>query len=646
MFGKQETLVVDLGTFYVKVLRVVPTKTGGKAAGFLVQETGLSSPNPQLNDELRDSYILALTKLLKENGVKTKRAIFAIPGRSIFSRPLKIPPVAGDRLARIIEFEARQHLPFPLEEVRMEHKAFPTDGGEMDVALLAVKRDALSFYIDVLRKCGLSPTAIDVSSLALYNVYGDSTQKQEGDDVVGLVDIGASTSDIVIESGGVLKFMRRARVGGNSLTSMLAQEMGQSFQEAERIKIRSSEEGLPDLNATSRISEILLRGFERIAGDLKNTLDFYVSRPDGLPVNRLYITGGTSRFGSLVTFLEERLGLPVELLKPFQINALDMEAISEEKMQDLSAVCVGLGLKAVGKAAIDLNFTPEYILEQQAMARKRPALALQALLVAGVVGSLMYIANAELGRLRAAEAEIEDIATKAQDVDKRIRDVIDDDKLLRERFNNLQMASGERGKSVRYLLELGKIKPNSVWVKNLSVSQRALSMIVGGDTQGVGDFERKIKISPYFDPMRVSRTQLPGSEYEINIDSPKLPAEETRVVYEELQRENLGQLLYELFYYMPGVTTLGVGLAADQPQYQDVFKRLANASVAAKSSVEGLGTGSTIEFVGVRMYDSFYKPQFEVNIPYEKLEELQKQSIDWAEFNQWLGENKKAMGAS
>lgn len=657
MFGRQETLVVDLGTFYVKVLRIVPTKGGGKATGFHFKETGLTSPNPQLNDELRDSYIQALSLLLKENSVKTRRAILAIPGRSIFSRPLKIPPVAGDRLARIVEFEARQHLPFPLEEVRMEHQAFPTQEGEMDVALLAVKRDALSFYIDVLRKCGLSPVSVDVSSLALYNTYANGDQKKPEDEVVALVDIGASTSDIVIESRGVLKFMRRARVGGNSLTSMLAQEINQSFEEAERIKVRSSEEGLPELTSTSKISEILLRGFERLANDLKNTLDFYVSRPDGLPVNRLYITGGTSRFASLVPFLEERLGIPVEVMRPFQAQAIDMEAISDERLGDLSAVAVGLALKSVRHAEVDLNFTPEYILEQQELAKRRPALAVQGALAVGIVGCLMYIANAELALLRSAQSQISTIANQAELSEGRIGELLEEDRLLSDRFKNLSIASELRGRSVRYLLEIGKIKPQSVWVKTLSVSTRAITMIVGGDLQGIDNFVRLIKISPYFLPESVINTPI-GDLQEIRIDNPVVPFEETRFVYEEMQRENLK--LFDKFLYLPMHPTVIVGLVADAQEMEDVFRRLANAVVAAKSKVEDYGktaaesrvreavpgaptAPATIETVYVEIFDSVYAAQFGVTIPFATLEELQKQNMDWNAFDQFLRENQKPL---
>ncbi len=644
MFGRQELLVVDLGTFFVKVLRIVPTKLGAKASGFLYKETGLTSPNPQLNDELRDSYIKTLSALLKEHGVKTRQAILAIPGRSIFSRPLKIPPVTGDRLDRIVEFEARQHLPFPLEEVRMEHKAFPTESGEMDVALLAVKRDALAFFIDVLRKCGLSPILVDVSSLALYNAYADSTQKKAEDEVVALVDIGASTSDIVIESRGVLKFMRRARVGGNSLTAMLAQEINQSFEEAERVKVRSSEEGLPELTSTSKISEILLRGFERLANDLKNTLDFYVSRPDGLPVNRMYITGGTSRFATLVPFLEERLGIPVEVLKPFQVQAIDMEAISDERLSDLSAVCIGLALKAAKQAAVDLNFTPEYILEQQALAQRRPALAAQAVLVAGIVGCLMFIANAELDRLTKAEEQITSITDFAKKLKEqgKITGVLTEDALLKDRFRNLSLASEQRGRAVRYLLEIGKIKPQKVWIKNLSVSTRALDMMVGGDLQGVGDFVRRLKISPYFLPENVTNNPVEDMQ-EIRIDSPAVPFEETRFVYEELQRENL--TLYDTFAYMPINPAVVVGIVMpDMNNQEPVYRSLANAIVLAKSKVEdyskNTATHATIDSVFVRVFDSVYAPQYDVSIPYAKLEELQKQSVDWPSFDQFVQQNK------
>ncbi|MBE7558105.1 type IV pilus assembly protein PilM [bacterium] len=629
----------------------MPTKAGAKATGFLYRETGLTTPNPQLNEELRDSYIRTLSALLKENGVKTRQAVLAIPGRSIFSRPLKIPPVSGERLDRIVEFEARQHLPFPLEEVRMEHKAFPSEGGEMDVALLAVKRDALLFFIDILRKCGLAPILVDVSSLALYNTYANSTQKKEEDEVVALVDIGASTSDIVIESRGVLKFMRRARVGGNSITSMLAQEINQSFEEAERVKVRSSEEGLPELTSTSKISEILLRGFERLANDLKNTLDFYVSRPDGLPVNRMYITGGTSRFPTLVAFLEERLGIPVEVLHPFQVKAIDMEAISDERLSDLSAVCIGLALKSAKQAAVDLNFTPEFILEQQALAQRRPALAAQAVLVAGIVGCFMYIADAELDRLAKAESQIAQIADFARKLEGqgRIKAVLMEDELLKNRFSNLAVASEHRGRADRYLLEIGKIKPEQVWIKNISLTRaldhgrgrRPAGRAIRAPSEDLPLFPaRQCHQHPVGDPQGDSHRESGGA------------LRRNALHLRGAAAENLK--LYDAFNYMPAQPIVQLGIvAADMNNQEPVFRALANAIVLAKAKVEdyakkapamapggGGNPTATIETVFVTIYDSVYAPQYDISIPYAKLEELQKQSVDWDSFYQFIQQNR------
>jgi type IV pilus assembly protein PilM len=640
MFGRRELLVVDLGTSNVKVLRVVPTQSGGKATGMLVKETGLTTANPQLNDELRDRYIAALSSLLKENSVKTKRAVLSIPGRSVFNRFLKIPPVEGDRLNRIVQFEARQHLPFPLEEVRIEYEAYASEHGDMDVSLLAVKRDALAFYIDIMRKCGLSIVSIDISSLALFNVYVNSTQRDPADEVVALADIGASTCDIVVESEGKVRFMRRARVGGNSLTAMLAQEMGQEFEMAEGTKLRSSEEGLPEMSSTSRISEVLLRGFDRIAGDLKNTLDYYVSQPDGLPVNRLYITGGTSRFKTLAPILEDRLGIPVEVLRPFQVESIDMEAISSEELQDISAVSIGLGLKGVSKASIDLNFTPEHILEQQQMAKRRPALMMQAGLVFGLVGCSLVIASSELETLRGAANEIHMLATNAGIQDVNIKNALIEDKLLKDRFTNLETASNLRGSRVRFMLELGKLKPSSVWVKSLGVSQKQIRVIIGyNDTKGRSEFIRLIKISPYFIQEKVQDKPFGENEHEITIQDPLMPLEETRAIYEQLQNQSLN--LYEIFSYNPNDANVqvGMGLIMDVEEYPKTMHDLANAIVLGKSVVLGLSEErpnqpkARLDVVWIKLFDGFWRYKEDWIVNYVDLEAYQQNAIDWPELN-------------
>ncbi len=206
----------------------------------------------------------------------------------------------------------------------MDYKVFTPagDGGqadqsELEVQLVAVRKEVADTYAAILKKCKIRADIIEAAPISIYNAYAGSL-KRDPEEVTALISIGASGTDIVVEQNGSMQFMRNAPEAGSSLTTALAKNLEIPFDKAEELKTKpapdySQEEGEGGSITADKVSAILEKGFERIATEIRRSFDFYVSQSDAMPVTRVFLSGGSSKMEGVTDFLSERLGVPVEL---------------------------------------------------------------------------------------------------------------------------------------------------------------------------------------------------------------------------------------------------------------------------------------------------------------------------------------------
>jgi len=504
-FGGKEICAVDIGYHSVKVVQVSLARKKGVVRRVIARRTGLT---PSVSPEETPAYIVeALNALWKEAGIRTRSVISAIPGRAVFVRQLRIPFVSGERLDRIIRYEAKQQIPFPVDQMKIDYHVFPSAGGELEVTLVAVKRDIIEEHVGLLRSAGLLPELIDVTSLALYNLQMD--QKREDRLVTAYVNIGASTTDIVIESAGVLKFMRSAPVAGNALTMALERDLGVSFEEAEELKVSqgwvsSAQPPAPpggDPTLGGAVRDILESTLERsIVTEIRKSIDFCISQPEGLTVNQIVITGGTSRLAGIETFMEDRLGLPVSKASYESIESLDISSLDSFPEREVSSVALGLAERQVSDSGIALNFTPVWIEERKRFRARRGALLVQLLLLLVIMAATIYRAKAELYNMQRAWEHVNSIVGGGKGI-KYLEDALKERSLLREQFTTLLQIEQQRGKYLSALVEISRALPGDLaWVDKIE-PQPGGGIVLHGRSytdDGIEQFINEIRKSPRF----------------------------------------------------------------------------------------------------------------------------------------------------
>ena len=298
-----------------------------------------------------------LTRKIKElfelSGAKCRNVVTSLSGNSVISQKvtfLKMPP---EELRVLIHDEASKYLPFDsMEDVSYDFQILGDNEfnpSQMDVMLVAAKSDIVDSYADAIKSAGLNAVIMDVDSFALETMYEENYDIGGDDEIIILVNIGASMTNINVLKNGGSVLTRDFTLGGEHINEELLQSMGlASLDEAERLKV-SGLEG--DAEAQSRFHESLIAASDQICSEIQRSVDYYRSTYGGAEIKAIFLSGGSARIPGLAEHLHERMNIKTEIINPFKkivYNQKKFNATDIEKIGPSAAVCVGLALRRVG----------------------------------------------------------------------------------------------------------------------------------------------------------------------------------------------------------------------------------------------------------------------------------------------------------
>ncbi|MBA7660091.1 Cell division protein FtsA [subsurface metagenome] len=531
-------LGLDIGTSSIKAILLKVTKEEVELANAGMVELHL---DPAIeNKEKRARVIEGIKRLLEENEIKVKDAVIAVPGQSVIIRHLRLPSGARERLDQVIKFEAQNQIPFPLDKVGMDYQALPgKEGEEVKVILAAMKRELIDDRLALVEGAELSCVAMDISSLTLYNALRFKKPPKEAE-VVALIDVGATTTDISIHRDGVLEFTRSAPVAGNDLTGAIQYKLGVSFSEAEKLKReemsalfqapesppeipsvpeRPPEAAPPEIpptpekppekppeippapekppekppeipptpekppevppapNPTSQVASALSPVLENLFAEIRRSLNYYRSQPGGADITKVILSGGSARLKNLERFLSQRLGVPVEVADPLSQIKYDPAIFKLKEILPSFSVAVGLALRAIELGEVRISLLPQIVKERVLIqARKRNLMIAAGLGVAIIIFSGLLF----LQRIQQREARLAQVEAELE----KIKDIVPKvEKLKREKAaveKREKVITGlltEKAKWLDVLLEMTRVFPSSIWLKSLSLPTKESASI-------------------------------------------------------------------------------------------------------------------------------------------------------------------------
>ncbi len=374
---------IDLGQCALKALRCTLDDEGAiraDAFDYIEYPKILSQPDAEPDVLIQE----ALDQFLSRNQIKGDRVAIAVSGQAGLARFIKLPPVDSSKIPDIVKYEAKQQIPFPLDEVVWDYQQLAggteEDGFalETEVGLFAMKRDQVFKAIKPYDDAGFELDVIQLSPLAIYNMVthdvltdlppADQYNPDKPPESLVILSMGTDTSDLVI-TNGYRVWQRSIPIGGNHFTRQLTKELKLTFAKAEHLKRNARQAEDPKV-----VFQAMRPVFADLVTELQRSIGFFRSIDRSAEIGRLLVLGNTVKLPGLVQYLGKNLETEVIDLEEYnQLKGASVtRAPSFEENIASFGVAYGLCVQGLGKAKLGTSLLPREILINRLVKEKKP----------------------------------------------------------------------------------------------------------------------------------------------------------------------------------------------------------------------------------------------------------------------------------
>ena len=386
---------IDIGKSALKALRCRVSKEDGKldAESFEYIEYPLILTQPEANPiELVQS---ALEQLMSRHDLRDDKVAVSVPGNFGLSKFIKLPPIEAKKISDIVKYEARQQIPFPLEQVvwrwqrlaaGMEESGFVMDA---EVALFAMKREQVFKALAPLLQAGIHVDVLQLTPIALANMAifdqlpnSAAIPPDEPAPSVALVSVGVDSTDLVVTNGRRI-WQRSIPLGGSNFTKALVQGMKLTFSRAENLKRNAVKAEDP-----KAVFKTMKPVFNEFATELQRSLNYFTGTDRTANISKVLLMGNATKLRGLTDFVGQQLQLDVQRLDKF--DRLTGAALANPTCRDNQlafGTAYGLALQAADVASITTNLLPDEVVLSRIIEAKKPWVvgALVGLLAAALI---------------------------------------------------------------------------------------------------------------------------------------------------------------------------------------------------------------------------------------------------------------------
>ena len=464
---------IDIGKCGLKALRCSLSSQQGK----LVAETFdyieypmlLTQPEADPTELIRD----ALEEFLRRNDTAGDTIAVSVPGQSGLSKFIKLPPVEASKIPDIVTYEARQQIPFPLEQVvwswqrlegGIEESGFVIDA---EIALFAMKRDQVTKAIEPFKEADIEIDLLQLSPVSLANVvmFDQLPKASEIDPEappasIVLASMGVDTTDLVITNG--LKIWQRTMpIGGNNFTRALVQGMRMTFAKAEKLKRNAARADDP-----KKVFQTLRPVFNEFASELQRSLNYFTGQDRTAKIGQVLLVGNAAKLRGLSDFLAKQLQLEVHRLREFK--SLEGELVLKAPMfrenQLGFSTVYGLCLQGLGVSGIRTNLLPSDVTLDRLIQSKKPwaVAAMLGLLVAALINFFgIYIAWSSYSENLFADAftQVDSVVGKSSQIQSSLQQVQAEELEILDTQQRLSQISDRRFQSLDLIRAIESMIP-------------------------------------------------------------------------------------------------------------------------------------------------------------------------------------------
>ena len=388
---------IDIGQCALKALRCRPhdddpNKLTAEAFDYIEYSKILSQPEADPVELVRE----ALQTFLKRNSVRGDKVAVSVSGQSGLARFIKLPPVESKKIPDIVKYEARQQIPFPLDDVIWDYQQMA--GGsieegfalETEVGLFAMKRDQVWRALKPFEDADIEVDIIQLTPLSIYNFTAfdqmpdlppvEAYDPENPPDSVVVISLGTETTDLVI-TNGFRVWQRSLPLGGSHFTKALTKELRLTFAKAEHLKRNATQAEDPKAVFTA-----MRPVFNDLLTEVQRSISFFTGIDRTAKIGRVVALGNAMKLPGLQKYLSQNLGYPVTEVESYrQLTGSSVVGTANFRENLLSfAVCYGLAIQGLGKDKIGTNLLPREIVTDRLIRDKKPwAVGAVAIIVLG-----------------------------------------------------------------------------------------------------------------------------------------------------------------------------------------------------------------------------------------------------------------------
>jgi type IV pilus assembly protein PilM len=332
---------IDIGTTTIKMVELVPA---GKERWKLV--TAVSVPSVAggvlANQNNLAAFSQSIVKMKKEAGIKSQRAIAALPEEQVSSHVVELPMMSDDEVKQALQWQVEQYIPIPADRAVWSYQIIHKDqaSGGMEVLLVAAAKNLVNAYINILEQAGLEVVAMETELMAT------SRSEVPKDFPLSLVvDIGSKSTDVGVVQQGQLVFARTIATAGEAFTRAIQTALGLDAAQAEQYK---NTYGFSADKLGGKLVEAMKPVLNVIANEIKKTADFYTSKHTGEGIKLVTLSGGISVLPEMVGLLSGMVGMEVSIGNPFQ--KLEMDKNQTQALSGsgpIYGVAIGLAMREI-----------------------------------------------------------------------------------------------------------------------------------------------------------------------------------------------------------------------------------------------------------------------------------------------------------
>ena len=422
---------IDIGNCSLKALRCrlddPPTRLIAEAFDYIEYPKILTQPGAEPPELVQD----ALKQFLSRNSVRGDRVAISVPGQNGLARFIKLPPIETKKIPDIVRYEARQQIPFDLQDVVWDYQRM--GGGleeegfalETEIGLFAMKRDQVFRALEPLKKVNVEVDLIQLTPLALFNYLAfDQLQDLPPPEDLDpenppistvLLSLGTDATDLVI-TNGYRVWQRSIPLGGNHFTKALTKELKLTFAKAEHLKRNATAAQDP-----KAVFQAMRPVFSDLLTEIQRSIGYFTSIDRNAKVERMIALGNAMKLPGLRRYLAQSLGIEVLRLESFErLAGAEVTNAAAFKENLLSfGVCYGLAVQGFGKGTLRTNLLPSEIVQDRVVRAKKPwaVAAAAVLLLACTINFVSHsraLSTVDEKLFAASETEADGAVKKAQ----------------------------------------------------------------------------------------------------------------------------------------------------------------------------------------------------------------------------------------